>query len=160
MFDEIVRSSRNSIVVAAFLLLLSVYLTLYTWRAHAVASRHILEDSGGEVVAWRTGPSGSLFPWPREPGMLEVLSKINEVDFFIYRCLIKTWLLVGLSILLWVCAGLCIFKATRTDVKGKKLLLINTSLASASSPFITLISGLYIRTPSSLVRNTQRMVFL
>lgn len=67
----------------------------------------------GKAVSLRTGPSGSLLPWPREPGMLEALSKINEVDLFIYRCLIKPWVLVGLSMLIWAGTGLSIFKVIK-----------------------------------------------
>lgn len=114
---ENMRFNKKLVVVAVFTLI-SIYLTLYTWKAHAVANQHIYEDPGGTVVTWRTGPSGSLFPWPREPGMLQILSKINEVDLLIYRYLIKSWVLVGLSILLWICTGLLIFRVTEVDARA------------------------------------------
>ena len=81
---------------------------------HTIASRHIYEGPDGNAVAWRTGPSGSLFPWPRASGMLEILSRINEVDLFIYKYLIKPWVLVGLSILAWLGTGLFIFRTNKT----------------------------------------------
>jgi len=90
--------------------IISACLTLYTVKAHTIAMRHIIEDAEGKAVSWRTGPSGSLFPWPREPGMLQVLSKIDEVDLLIYRYLIKPWVLVGSSILIWIVTGLSAFK--------------------------------------------------
>jgi len=93
--------------------IISAYLTLYTVRVHTIAARHIIEDAEGKAVSWRTGPSGSLFPWPKEPGMLQVLSKINEIDMFVYRYLIKPWVLVGLSILMWVVTGLSMFKRVK-----------------------------------------------
>jgi type IV secretory pathway TrbD component len=56
-----------------------------------------------------------LFPWPRGPGMAEVLSRINDVDLFIYTYLIKTWMLAGLSVLAWVITVLFVYKATKHD---------------------------------------------
>lgn len=115
-----VRISKKSVLVAV-LALISLYLTLYTWKAHSVAAQHICGDPGGTAVTWRTGPSGSLFPWPREPGMLEILSRINEVDLFIYRYLIKSRVLVGSSILLWICTGVFAFKAIGVNARiGEK----------------------------------------
>jgi len=35
-------------------------------------------------------------------GMLEILSEMNGVDKFIYLYLIKSWALVGVTILLWI----------------------------------------------------------
>ena len=106
------RMERKTLTIAVVLAFIAVYLTLYTIIAHTIATQHIYEDPN--TVVWRTGPSGSLFPWPREPGMLEILSEINDVDLFIYRYLIKDWVLVGLSILACVGTGLFIFKATKT----------------------------------------------
>jgi len=94
------------------LCIISIYLTLYTVMAHTIATRHIYEDAEGKTW-WRTAPSGSLFPWPKEPGMLEALSKMDEVDMFIYRFLIKPWILVGLSILMWIVTGLSISRMVK-----------------------------------------------
>jgi len=106
MFGKSMRCYKKSVLVAIVLTFISAYLTLYTWRAHTIATRNIYEDPDGEAVAWTSGPSGSLFPWPREPGIFAVLSTINEVDLFIYNYLIKPWILVGLSILMWIGTGL------------------------------------------------------
>ncbi|MGQ9552269.1 MAG: hypothetical protein ACUVUE_07575 [Candidatus Bathycorpusculaceae bacterium] len=105
--------SKKLILVVLGLTIVSIYLTVYTLVAYAVATRYIYEDPNGEVIAWRTGPSGSLFPWPTEPGMLEVLSKVNEVDLFIYRYFIKTWALASLSILMWIATGLAIVRMAK-----------------------------------------------
>ncbi len=112
--------NKRSVLVAIALTAISVYLTLYAWRAHTVA-QNIYEDSGGSAVAWKTGPSGSLFPWPREPGLLQILSNISEVDVFIYNYLIKTWVLVGLSMLMWIVSGL--FMYTRFPKSSSQSLL-------------------------------------
>ena len=105
-----VKFSKKAVTVVVLSIFIATYLAGYTIMAHTTAARHIYEDPDGKIVAWRSGPSGSLFPWPREPGMLEVLTKLNDVDLFIYRYFIKTWVLVGLSILMWAVTGLAIFK--------------------------------------------------
>jgi len=119
MRGEGVRFSKRSVLIVIILAFVSTYLTVYTLEAHTVAARHIYEDPEGEAISWRTGPSGSLFPWPTEPGMLEVLSEIDGVDLFIYRYLIRNWVLIGLSILMCVATGLSIFKV----VKAQRALL-------------------------------------
>jgi len=107
---------KKSVSTAVVLILVSTYLTLYTVKAHTIVARHIYEDAEGKTW-WRTTPGGSLFPWPKEPGMLEALSKMNENDLFIYRYLIKSWVLVGASIAMWIGTGLYIFRLTRTNFK-------------------------------------------
>jgi len=104
---------KKSVLILIVLCIVSAYLTLYTVEAHTVAARHIYENGWDGITSWRTSPSGSLFPWPKEPGMLEALSKIDEVDLFIYRYLIKPWVLVGLSILMWIVTGLSMSKRVK-----------------------------------------------
>ncbi len=99
-------------LIVIVLCIASAYLTLYTVKAHTITARHIIDNEEGETW-WRTTPSGSLFPWPREPGVFQALSGISEVDLFIYRYLIKPWVLVGLSILMWIVAGLSISKRVK-----------------------------------------------
>lgn len=87
----------------------SAYLTVYTVTAYNVATSHIVDID--EEAWWRTTPGGSLFPWPKESGMLQALSKVNETDLFIYTYLIKSSTLTILSALMWIFAVLCFFKA-------------------------------------------------
>jgi len=108
------RFDKKLVLAAVILISASTYLTLYTWRAHAIAQR-IMEDSNGNAIAWRTGPSGSLFPWPTAPGMGFILSKVNEVDAFIYKYLIKPLVLVGSSVLMWVVTGFSIFRVIKSE---------------------------------------------
>ena len=108
MFGESRMFNKKSVAIAIVLVLVSAYLTLYTFKAHTVSMQYIYEDAGNTL--WRRGPAGSLFPWPQEPGMLEIISKIDEVDLFIYSYLIKPGALVGLSILLWFGTGLYTLK--------------------------------------------------
>ena len=92
------------------LFLITTLLTVYTITLHVIADGHIYEDPVSHLVYWTGGPSGSLFPWPRTPGMLEIITQLNEVDYLIYQHLIKTWALAGLSIIMWVITGLFVFQ--------------------------------------------------
>jgi len=111
------KFSKKLIFIVIVLTLVSTYLTLYTWKAHTVAAGHIYEDPEGKGVYWGA-TSGSLFPWPKGSGMLPVLVELNEVDLFIYKYLIKPWVLVGLSILAWVGTGLFIFRTNKIARAG------------------------------------------
>lgn len=99
---------KRPVAIGVVLIAVSTYLTLYTFEAHRVSMPYIYKDAGN--VLWRRGPPGSLFPCPGEPGMLEMISKLEGVDLFIYSYLIKTWVLVGLSVLLWAFTGLYVRK--------------------------------------------------
>ena len=92
------------------LLLIAVALTVYTITVHGLADRHLYEDSESAVVYWTSGPSGSLFPLPIAPGLLEIITQANSVDAFIYQYLLKTQALMGLALLLWAMTGLCVFR--------------------------------------------------
>jgi len=100
--------SHHAFVLAIALMFFSSFLSLYTVRAHAIADRHIMEYRNN--IVWTSSPAGSLFPCPREHWdqripKTDFLVKASEVDVFIYRYLIKTWGLAGLSILVWVGTG-------------------------------------------------------
>jgi len=101
----------QSFVIMTALMFFSSFLSLYTVRAHTIA-RHIIEYPRG-YYAWTSSPRGSLFPCPRGPGPFLALSGVSEVDVFIYRYLIKSWVLVGLSILIWIGTGLFMLKSIR-----------------------------------------------
>lgn len=113
-YGDTVRFSSRAVLATIISASISIYLAIYTFEAHSIASRYISSDSHGAVF-WINGPSGSLFPWPRAPGMAEVLSRINDVDLFIYTYLIKTWMMAGLSALAWVITVLFVYKATKHD---------------------------------------------
>ena len=106
------RVDKKAISITTVLILISTYVTLYTVKAHNIAASHIYKDSEGKMW-WRTTPCGSLFPWPKEPGMLQALSKVDVIDLVIYTYLIKTWVLVGASILMWIGTGLFLFRVVR-----------------------------------------------
>ena len=98
---------KKSVSVLIILGLVSACLTLYTVRAHAVARYAYGDQLGG---GWLYTPSGSFLPWPKEPGMAAALSKMNEIDLFIYRFLIKSWVLVGVTVLLWTVTSLYLLR--------------------------------------------------
>jgi len=95
---------------AIALFLLTTLLTVYTLTIHIIAEGHLYEDPVSSLVYWTSGPSGSLFPWPRVPGMLEIITQVNAVDRLIYQSFIKTWALAGLSLVMWVITGLSVFR--------------------------------------------------
>ena len=90
--------------------LVSACLTLYTVSAYAMA-RYAFDD--GSELGWLYTPSGSFLPWPKAPGMAAALSKGNATDLFIYRYLIKSWILVGITIILWTVTSLYLLKRMR-----------------------------------------------
>ena len=99
------------IIAVVTLISFSAYLSAYTIVAHSIASKHIIEFEGG--LCWRTSPPGSLFPWPKEPGMLQALSNVNALDAFIYAYLIRSMVLIGLSLLAWTATGIYALKLIR-----------------------------------------------
>lgn len=101
---------KKSVIFLVVLGSLSVYVTLYTATAHKVA-RYVYEEDG--KFFWESGPSGSFFPWPREPDMLHMLTPLNEIDLFIYVYLIKSGVLVLVTILLWISLSVYILKLMR-----------------------------------------------
>ena len=57
--------------------------------------------------------------------MLEVLTQVNQVDLSINQYLIKTWVLAGLSIIILIITGLCVFRTIKSkeemDIELKEL---------------------------------------
>ncbi|MBS7632972.1 hypothetical protein KEJ15_05045 [Candidatus Bathyarchaeota archaeon] len=111
------KTANRWILAAIILSALSTYLTAYTFEAHSIAAGHIFRWNG--ETWWRTSPSGSLFPWPKKPGMLEALSKVNDVDLFIYSYLIESWILVVLTVLMWGLVSICVYKAVKELQRNK-----------------------------------------
>jgi hypothetical protein len=106
MFGDAMRFDKKAVI----LFLLTTLLTVYTITIHVIAEGHLYEDPVSSLVYWTSGPSGSLFPWPRVPGMLEIITQVNAVDRLIYQSFIKTWALAGLSLVMWVITGLSVFR--------------------------------------------------
>ena len=131
---------KKSAIPLTVLGLVSIYLTLYTVAAYNVAN-YVYDTE--VITVWRSGPSGSFFPWPREPGMLQILSGVNEVDLFIYICLIKSWILVLVTVLFWVNTFLCIVNLVRyVDFH-----VVSATAGINGGLFFTLLSSLYITKP-------------
>ena len=104
------RFDRKSIFLLVVLASLSTCLTLYTVSAYNVA-RHVTERDG--TVCWRDSLCGSFFPWPTRPSGIAaavLMPMIDEVDLAIYTYLIKSGVLVGTTVLLWVVMVLCILR--------------------------------------------------
>jgi len=105
------RLSKKQALTLVTLCLIAFYLTAYTVAVHSLAARYVYEEADGKTW-WRTTPSGSLFPWPMEPGMLQALSRMSDSDLLIYRYLIKSYVLLGLVVALWAGVGLFALKRT------------------------------------------------
>lgn len=105
-----VRFSKKSLVGLIVLVFASAFLTLYTVAAYGV-SGYVYVGEG--TLNWTSSPAGSFLPWPTAPGMLEVLSRMNEVDSFIYTYLIKSWVLAGTVALLWIAVSVWVLKLIR-----------------------------------------------
>jgi hypothetical protein len=97
--------SKRDVLVFIVLVAISTLLTLYTVTAYSVAR------FAGDGY-WSSAPPGSFFPWSRRPGMLEILSNMNEVDLFIYRYLIKSLALVGFTVISWIVTSLYFLRKT------------------------------------------------
>ena len=98
-------------MILSGLVLASTVVTLYAVSAYDVA--HYAFDDGGTELTWRYTPSGSFLPWPKSPGMLTALSEGNGVDLFIYRYLIRSWILVALTVMLWIATILYLIRSIR-----------------------------------------------
>lgn len=78
-------------------LILIILLTIYTFLAYFVSLTSI---SNGK---WVTTPGGSLFPIPIPTmGVLPAYNELNIVDFLIYNIFIRTGILLGITIAVWV----------------------------------------------------------
>jgi len=105
--------NKKSVLMLIVLGLASAVLTLYTMSAFDIA-RYAF-DAGGSELGWLYTPSGSFLPWPKGPGMAAALSRGNGVDLFIYRYLIKSWILVAITVLLWTATILYLFMSIRSQ---------------------------------------------
>jgi hypothetical protein len=97
----------------AFLIVLATLATFYTLAAYRVASMWVC---GGGVAWWccrGTIGNATFFPWPGGPlgACLEVITKMDPVDEFIYLYLVKNWILIVVCVSLWVLAAVYFFKA-------------------------------------------------
>jgi len=94
------KISKKEIIILVALFSITIVFTAYTISAHHVAS-HIGELEGHLV--WSHFQGGSFFPWPSYPeGIVAPLtSPVNEVDSLYYQFFIKSWILVGITVLLW-----------------------------------------------------------
>ncbi len=97
-------------LLMALLCAFSITITVYTIKAYSVA-RHVYDGEYG--VYWRCYPPGSFFPWPKEPeqeGVFPVLTKMSQIDLFVYQYLIKTRIIIIVALLLWVATCTYIIK--------------------------------------------------
>jgi len=102
---------RKSGLMLVVLSVFSFFLTLYAADAYSVANYAFDDGSGG--LWWLYTPPGSFLPWPRPPGMAAALSKGNGNDLFVYRYLIKPYVLAGVTALLWIVTALYVYRIVK-----------------------------------------------
>lgn len=110
-----VRFSKKSLAGLTVLVFASTFLTLYTVAAYGVSS-YVYVGEG--TLNWTSSPAGSFLPWPTAPGMLTVLSRMNEIDSFIHTYMIKSWVLAGTVALLWIAVSVWVLKLTRAQPRN------------------------------------------
>ena len=94
------NNSRKRITVLAVLISITIVLSIYTVLAYFVAS-YIHEYNG--VLYWPT-PGYALFPWPTIPTGLvsQIIVPLNQTDLQYYQYIIKSGILMALTLILWV----------------------------------------------------------
>jgi hypothetical protein len=94
------KIDRKSKLTLAILLLVAIVLTAYTASAHLVAS-HIGEDFG--TLYWPT-PGYTFLPWPTTPTgfVIQVVVFLNQTDLLYYQYIIKSGVLIVLTLFAWV----------------------------------------------------------
>jgi len=90
----------KSKVALAVLISISLAITAYTSSAYYVAS-HVYESEGR--LWWPNSMGGSFYPWPYLPtGLaLQVLTELNQADAQYYRYIIKSGVLLVLTLFSW-----------------------------------------------------------
>lgn len=105
-------NNKAPIIELIILLIAALFLTAYTASAHYTALS-VIEIEG--KLYWPSAPGGSFFPWPHPPEGLQamMLSLMNQNDSLFYQYIIKTWILVIVTLLFWVAAAWQIGKSKK-----------------------------------------------
>ena len=87
-------------------------LTAYTLSAYYAAS--FVHETEGRLW-WPSMPGGSFYFWPHPPTGIQatVMTELSEGDSQYYRYVIKSGVLVALTLLLWVIVFWRIFRSMR-----------------------------------------------
>ena len=104
------KSTMKTMVILAVTVSIAFFVTIYTSCAYIVAS-HVFEDNGVLFL-----PYGySFFPWPTIPTGItpSVLLRLTEVDLQYYQYIIKSGVLIALTIVSWLPVLWSIFKLKR-----------------------------------------------
>ena len=91
---------RRTAVVLVLLILISMFVTVYTFSAHFVALS--VQEYEGTLV-WPT-PGYTFLPWPTTPSgiTIQVIEPLNQADVQYYRYIIGSGILITLTLLFWV----------------------------------------------------------
>ena len=80
---------------------IALIVTGYTVRAYYVAS-HVYDFQGH--LWWPSTAGGSFIPWPQLPtgSAGQLLTELDQEDYLYYNYVIKSGVLIALTLLLWV----------------------------------------------------------
>ena len=90
---------RRTAIVLTLLILISVFVTVYTFSAHFVAlSVHEFEGA----LFWPT-PGYTFLLWPTIPSGIvsQIIVPLNQEDLQYYRYIIRSGILIALTFLFW-----------------------------------------------------------
>jgi len=113
----------------AFGLVAAIVQIIYWIRAVEV-SRHAGIYKGDKEPYWNNGGPGSFFPWPKEPGMLTVITGMDSTDQFIYYLIhYRLFPFVALIIVvIFVLLGRLIGRGINTLAEKHLLIGLNTKI--------------------------------
>ena len=93
------KISRKEKLILTILISLALIVTAYTISAHSIAS-NIHESE--EILVW-SSPTSTFFPWPHtKNGIFPAITvPLNQIETHYYNYIIKSGILIVLTILLW-----------------------------------------------------------
>ena len=108
----------KSKVALALLLLVSMFLTIYAANAYYVAS--FAYEKYGHLW-WPNTLGGSFYPWPYLPTGLagQMLTPLDQGDAQYYLYIIKSGVLIYLTVVLWVTFFWQAWKTRRLGIRSE-----------------------------------------
>jgi len=103
----------KSTITLAILISTTSILTAYTASAYYVAS-YVYEENGR--LWWPNSLGGSFYPWPNRPTGIafQLLTPLNQADSQYYLYIIKSGVLIALTLLLWFTLFWKVWKIRKT----------------------------------------------
>ena len=108
------KSVKKKVVMLAVLIPITVFLTYYTSCAHYVGSK--VREYGGELY-WPTLSEYTFLPWPKaSTAGFTMLAPLSQTDVQYYNYIIKSGVLIALTILFWIVDAWLVWKIFEKSV--------------------------------------------